>query len=177
MFCIFEKLHARWNFVCKLGLGMGIWTMNILYIDSFDGQTHFGMQRGAKMSLALNEQIWVVLRSNHHTKIQLRNWKFNENKTFSISKTTNSRPTLRLDWNTTLMIDIYTLLWLLFIQLLYHWSVHKERKEGIPLEDDSIPGQGHVEVDFLSKNWDMKHCNLSKLHNFQIVPTSLVTIG
>jgi hypothetical protein len=36
---------------------MGIWTMNILYIGSFDGQTHFGMQRGAKMSLALDEQV------------------------------------------------------------------------------------------------------------------------
>ena len=42
--------------------------MSILYIGSFDSQTHLGMQRGAKMCLAFNEQIEVVLCSNHHTE-------------------------------------------------------------------------------------------------------------
>jgi hypothetical protein len=31
-----------------------------------NGQTHFGMSRGAKMSLTLHEPIWNVLYSNLH---------------------------------------------------------------------------------------------------------------
>lgn len=64
--------------------------MNILYIGSFDSQNHLGIQRGAKMYLALNEQIEVVLRSNHHTESNFAIGRPSENKVFSISKTTNS---------------------------------------------------------------------------------------
>jgi hypothetical protein len=43
-----------------------VWTKNILY-RFMKGQTHFGMPKGAKMSLALHEPIHNVLCSNLHT--------------------------------------------------------------------------------------------------------------
>ena len=45
-----------------LGGSMEVWTKNILY-RFIEDQTRFGMPRGAKMSLALNETYYVGLHS------------------------------------------------------------------------------------------------------------------
>ena len=43
-------------------------TKNINILNGvIEGQSHFGMPRGAKMSLALNEPEWVALYSNSKT--------------------------------------------------------------------------------------------------------------
>jgi hypothetical protein len=41
---------------CMRGGSVEVWPKNILY-RLIEGQTHFGMPRGAEMSLALNEPI------------------------------------------------------------------------------------------------------------------------
>ena len=55
LFCL-QKLPCLVSFWCMRGGSVEVWTKNILY-QFMKGQTHFGMQRGAKMSLALHEPI------------------------------------------------------------------------------------------------------------------------
>ena len=48
---------------------------NILY-RFIEGQTHFGMSRGAMMSLAINEPKYVALHSNSNTTPSMHHeWK------------------------------------------------------------------------------------------------------
>ena len=54
-----------WSLIIGVG-GVEVLTKNILYWF-MKGQTHFGMPRGAEMSLALHEPIQNVLCSNLHT--------------------------------------------------------------------------------------------------------------
>ena len=56
------------SFWCVLGGNVGVWTKNTLY-RFVEGQTHLGMSRGAKMSLAPN-----VLRYNLYTSPSMH-WK------------------------------------------------------------------------------------------------------
>ena len=88
LFCI---QHPPWlvSFWCMLRGSVEVWAKNILY-QFIEGQTHFGMPRGAKMSLALNEPKQVSLHSNSNSTskhapqaeinywycMQNNNWKF-----------------------------------------------------------------------------------------------------
>ena len=66
LFCI-QHVPCLVRFWCMLGVGVGVWTKNILY-RLVEGQTYIGMQsRGAKISLALNDPKQVALHSNLNT--------------------------------------------------------------------------------------------------------------
>ena len=53
LFCI-QDFPCLVSFQCILGGSVEVWMKDILYWF-IEGQTYFGMPRGAKMSLALNE--------------------------------------------------------------------------------------------------------------------------
>lgn len=53
LLCI-EHLPCSGNFWCMVGSSVEAWTNDILY-QFIEGQTHFGVPRGAKTYLALNE--------------------------------------------------------------------------------------------------------------------------
>jgi hypothetical protein len=55
LFC-FQNFPCLVSIWCMRGCSVEVWTKNILYWF-MKGQTHFGMPRGAKMSLALHEPI------------------------------------------------------------------------------------------------------------------------
>ena len=62
-----------------VGDGAEVRTKNILQFR-FIGETHFGISRGIKMSLAINEPIYKVLRSILHIELKhvlktYRTWK------------------------------------------------------------------------------------------------------
>jgi hypothetical protein len=61
-----------------------------------EGQTHFGMPRGAKMSLALHKPIENVLSSNLHPTSTHAPQKLPNMEGF-VRKTTNSLPKLMLN--------------------------------------------------------------------------------
>ena len=64
LFCV-QYLSCSMCFWCMLGGSFLIWmTSNLFWF--IEGQTHLGVQRGARMSLALNEPKWVALLWNSY---------------------------------------------------------------------------------------------------------------
>ena len=105
------------SFWCMLWIGVEVWVKKILYWF-IEGWTHFSMPRGAKMSLALDELIYDVLRLNLHTDSKhapKKNciWKSTP------CKTMNSWPKLRLNRRKTLILCNFKLyyenVWRLYI--------------------------------------------------------------
>ena len=82
----FQHLLYSVSLRCMLGGSAEVWTneLGILY-KKFKGQRHFGMPRGAKMSLAFNGskrllflQIQILPSSMHH-KVERNYWYFMQN--------------------------------------------------------------------------------------------------
>ena len=65
LFCV-QHLPCSVSLPFMLGGSVEVWTKNIL-CWFIEGQTHFGMPRGARITLALNELKYVVLHLNSNT--------------------------------------------------------------------------------------------------------------
>ena len=104
-----------------LGSSVEVWTKNILY-RFIEGQTHFGMPRGDKMSLALNKAKHVACHSNSFSTskyaprvernywycIQNNQWKIIEDKLPMSIPVELKRTLLRLvtfSWNYLIVVS------------------------------------------------------------------------
>ena len=68
LFCL-QNFPCLVSFWCMRGGSVEVWTKNILY-RFMEGQTHFGMPRGVKMSLALHEPIYGAKNSCEWTNLR-----------------------------------------------------------------------------------------------------------